>query len=48
MKKFKKVDWYLSDRWRRIINIYRCKQCGKEESDFKRKKPQIEKEHVCS
>ena len=44
----RKVDFYYSDRWRRVINIYRCSKCGKEESDLNATKPEIERDHVCA
>ena len=45
--KFKKVDYYWSDKWQRVINVYQCPECGKDVSDLDKKKPEIEKEHVC-
>ena len=44
----RKIDFYYSDRWRRVINIYRCSKFGKEESDFTATKPEIERDHVCA
>lgn len=43
----RKVDFYWSDRWRRVINIYRCPECGKEMSDLNARKPKLNRDHVC-
>jgi len=44
----RKVDFYWSDRWQRVINIYRCSRCGGDENDLSMNKPEIERTHVCA
>lgn len=48
MVELKKVDYYWSDRWQKVINIYKCKSCGKEFSDLDKTKPALQKDHDCN
>lgn len=45
--KLKKVTFYWSDRWQRVINIYKCDKCGREFNDLLMAKPKIERLHNC-
>ena len=47
MSKLKKIDFYWSDRWWRVIGVYRCANCLKEMTNLRMKRPDLEISHVC-